>query len=74
MATAIIAAPSASVSATCVRSRKKTRAVTAKTPKQTVKTVFSVTCEAERAGPEVVMVIAPLYRSFGDTLRNSCQP
>src|SRR5437763_6830222 len=61
MATANMAAPSERVTETCVLRRKKTRAVTARTPKQTVKTVLSVTCEAGRAGPE--LAIAPFYRS-----------
>src|SRR5882762_9651157 len=52
-ATATMPAPSVSVSAIWVLSRKNTRAVTARTAKQTVKTVFSVTCEGARTGSGV---------------------
>src|SRR5438477_8594068 len=61
MATATMAAANESVTASWVLSRKKTRAVTASTPKQTVKTVLRATWEAG-AGPE--LGIAPLYRSL----------
>src|SRR4051812_6343494 len=72
MATANMPAPSERVTATCVLSRKKTRAVMARTPKQTVKTVLSVTCEAGRDGPEVA--IAPFYRSSRDVVAGRDAP
>ena len=62
MATAIMAAASESVTASWVLKRKNTRAVTASTPKLTVNTVFSVTCEAGRAGSEEG--IAPVVPEF----------
>src|SRR5712664_2588775 len=52
-ATATMPAPSVSVSAIWVLSRKNTRAATARTAKQTVKTVFSVTCEGACTGSGV---------------------
>ena len=62
MATATMAAASESVTASWVLSRKKTRAATASTPKLTVNTVLSVTCEAGRAGSEEG--IAPVVPEF----------
>jgi len=67
IATATMAAASESVTETWVLSRKKTKAVTASTAKQTVKTVLSVTWDAGRGAAE--MGIAPLYRSLRE---NKC--
>src|SRR5689334_5686313 len=61
MAMAAMAAANVSVTETCVLSTKKTRAVTERTAKETVKTVLRVTCDAGRTGSEVS--IAPFYRS-----------
>ena len=61
MATATRPAPSASVADTWVLSTNTTRAATASTPKQMVKTVLNVTCEAGRTGPDSGM--EPLYRN-----------